>query len=269
MKEIKFIQILIIVLSAIILTSCEKVIEIDLNSSNPKLVAEGQIEKDSSVWIKLTYTSDYFTNENAILEENATIKIIDSDNNSEILNYMGNGFYKGENILGVVGQNYRMDITTEKGNYTAVSNLKPPSEIYDIIVSESEMKRPGQTEKKYSLEIKFKQNPATEDYFLLKFYVNNELNSYAMVDDKVFVVGDTIQYPVIQKSFNQNDKVVVRVYSVDKEAFKYHKQISDAAGEGGKPGSSSTPYNPNSNFGPDVLGYFTAWSYVVDSVIVE
>ncbi len=269
MKNIKLIQVLLIVLGSIILNSCEEVIEIDLNSSNPKLVAEGQILKDSTVWIKLSYTSDYFTNEKAIFEENASIVITDNDNNTEVLNYVGDGIYKGENLIGEVGKNYRMNISTEKGDYTASSNLMPSSEIYDIIVSESEMQRPGQKETKYSLEIKFKHNPATEDYFLLKFYINNKLNSYALVDDKVFVVGDTIQYPVIKKSFFKNDRVTVKIYSVDKEAFKYHKQINDAASKGGRPGSSSTPYNPASNFGIDVLGYFTAWSYVSDSVIIE
>lgn len=269
MKNIKLIQILIIILGTIIFSSCEEIIDIDLNSSNPKLVVEGQILKDSTVWIKLSYTTDYFTNENTIFEENASVVISDNDNNSEVLNYVGSGIYRGEHIIGEVGKSYSLNILTEKGDYTAISSLMPQSEIYDIIVSESEMQRPGKTEKSYSIEIKFKQNPAIEDFFLLKFFVNNKLDSYALVDDKVFVVGDTIQYPVIKKLFFKNDKVLVRVYSVDKESFKYHKQINDAASKGGKPGSSSTPYNPASNFGIDILGYFTAWSYVEDSVVIE
>jgi len=269
MKKIKLIQILVIIIVAIMLSSCEKVIDIDLNSSNPKLVVEGQIVKDSTVWIKLSYTTDYFNNEEAMLEENALLVIFDNDNNSEVLSYVGDGIYKGKNIIGEEGKSYRVNISTEKGDYTAFSSLMPQSEIYDIIVSESEMQGPGNTEESYSLEVKFKQNPVTEDYFLLKFFVNNELDSYALVDDKVFVVGDTIKYPVIKKSFSKDDIVEVRVHSVDKDAFRYHKEINDIVGEEGKPGSSSTPYNPASNFGEDILGYFVAWSYVSETVIIE
>ncbi len=255
--------------SILALSSCEEVIEIDLNSSNPVLVAEGQIVKDSAVWIKLSYTNDYFNSEDAIFEDNASVVLTDSDNNSEALVYIGDGIYKGDILLGEVYEDYTINISTEKGKYDGKSTLMPPSKIYEIEVSESEMQRPGQDETAYSLEIKFKDVSTADNYYMMKFFVNDKLDSYALVDDKIFLVGDTVIYPVMRKEFYLTDEIIVRLHTVDKDAYNYYYQINDAISDGMGPGGSSTPYNPASNFGEEVLGYFVAWSYVSDTVVIE
>jgi len=260
---------IIIIAGTLVLTSCEEVIDIDLNSSSPVLVAEGQITKDSTVWITLNYTSDYFNNEEAIFEENASVVLTNGNNDSEALDYFGDGLYKGNILLGEVDENYTLDITTDKDRFVAGSSLMPPSEIYEIVVTESNMQRPGQEEISYSLEIKFKDVTPADDFYMMKFFINGLLDSYALVDDKVFLVGDTISYPVIRKSFFENDEIIVRLHSVDNGTFNYYNQLSDAISDGMGPGGSSTPYNPASNFGEDVLGYFAAWSYVSDTVVIE
>jgi len=276
MKDLKYlsgklnsIAILVGIVSSLALSSCEKVIDIDLNSSNPVLVAEGKIVKDSTVWVRLSYTTDYFNVEKAVFEENATVVLSNGDNESEILTYSGNGIYKGDLLVGEVGENYTLDITTAKDEYTAQSSLMPPSEIYEIIVTESDLQKPGQTDTTYSLEIKFKDVTAGDDFYMMKFFINGLFDSYALVDDKIFLVGDTINYPVIRKSFYKNDNVVVRLHTVDNETYKYYNQLNDAVSDGMGPGGSSTPYNPASNFGENVMGYFAAWSYVSDTVIIE
>jgi len=92
MKDLKYlsgklnsIAILVGIVSSLALSSCEKVIDIDLNSSNPVLVAEGKIVKDSTVWIKLSYTTDYFNVEKAVFEENATVVLSNGDKHCQIL----------------------------------------------------------------------------------------------------------------------------------------------------------------------------------------
>jgi len=276
MKHLKYlsdrlnsIAIIMCIACTLLLSSCEEVIEVDLNSANPVLVAEGQIVKDSTVWIKLSYTNDYFNNEEAVFEDNASVVLTDGDNNSETLTYIGDGIYKGDILHGEVYENYTIDIGTDKGKYDGKSTLMPPSEIYEIVVSESEMQRPGQEETAYSLEIKFKDVSAAYDFYMIKFFVNGGLDSYALVDDKIFLVGDTVIYPVIRKEFYINDEIIVRLHTVDNDTYNYYYQLNDAVSDGKGPGGSSTPYNPASNFGEGVLGYFAAWSYVSDSVIIQ
>lgn len=271
MKKLKNISrnLILIIASSIVLISCEEVIEIDLNSSNPVLVAEGTIENDSIAIIKLTYTSDYFNNEKSPVEENATVVLMSDDNNSEILTYVADGIYKGSGLIGEVGKTYNLSVTTEKGEYNAQSTLMPPSEIYDIVVSESSFQRPGQSEITYSIELKFKDVSSAKDYYMMKFFVNGIFDSYGLVDDEIFINGDTIHYPVVQKTYYENDEIFIKLHSVDFETYKYYSQLNDAISEGMGLGGSSTPYNPASNFGKNVLGYFAAWSYVSETVVIQ
>ncbi len=259
---------IVFITSTLILSSCEEVIEVDLNSSNPVLVAEGQIVKDSAVWIKISYTSDYFNNEEVTFEDNASVILTDSDNNSETLTYNGDGFYKGHVLLGDVYENYTINISTDEWEYDGESTLMPPSEIYEIVVSESELQRPELDEIAYSLEIKFKDVSATDDYYMMKFFVNGRFDSYALVDDKIFLFGDTVIYPAMRKEFFIDDEVIVRLHTVDNDAYNYYYQLNETVSDGKGPGGSSTPYNPASNFGEGVLGYFVAWSFVSDTVVI-
>ncbi|MCP4763511.1 MAG: hypothetical protein GY870_17185, partial [archaeon] len=58
----------------------------------------------------------------------------------------------------------------------------------------------------------------------------------------------------------------IEVISIDEKTFTYYNQLNDIRG-GGMGGS--TPYNPHSNFGEEVMGYFTAWSFVEDSGVLD
>ena len=268
MKKIKLIQIFVIALGSIIFTSCEKVIDIDLNSSNPVLVAQGEIVKDSTVWIRLSYTSDYFANEALQIEENAKLTLFDGTT-TEVLDYKGEGLYSGHSLMGHIGNHYELTIETDDHVFRAQSSLYKESQIYDIITEESQMPGPPSDETVYSLRVKFKNVSKDVDYYMIKLYINNKLDSYFIPDEKIFSTGDTINYPFIRKKFNQNDKVIIKLFTVDKSTSIYYNQLSDVISDGNGPGGTSTPYNPHSNFGKDVMGYFAAWSYVKDSVIVQ
>ncbi|MCT4645404.1 MAG: hypothetical protein N4A74_10500, partial [Carboxylicivirga sp.] len=49
--------------------------------------------------------------------------------------------------------------------------------------------------------------------------------------------------------------------------YEYYSQLDEIIDQQG--GGSSTPFNPESNMGKDVLGYFRAWSYDERSIQVE
>jgi len=267
--QLNVLKSVIYIFSILVLTSCEEVIEIDLNSSNPVLVAEGQMVKDSTVWIKLSYTRDYFTNEETVFEETATVVITNSNNTSEILSHTGNGMYKGTSMIGEVGEKYNVDITTDKGMSSAVSNLFEPSEIYDVKIIESNFQKPGGSETSYSLEVKFKDISIDENFYLMKVYVDEKLESYVLADDKIFIANDTITFPLIQLSFYLNDEVIIKLHTVDEDTYRYYSQLADLTSDGKGPGGSSTPFNPGSNFGKDVMGYFAAWSFVSDTIVIQ
>lgn len=263
----------IIITSLIImflLTSCEKVIEIDLNSSAPALVAEGLIEKDSVAWLKLSYTTDYFDNEESKKVENAKVTLEDNQGNFELMEYIGDGIYRGASIVGETNMSYTMVFENEDFTKEAYASLQLPTEIYSITFEKSVMGPPGQSEEHYQANFKLKNLSSNKEYYMLKFWVNQKEDKgmYYLINDEYYIKNDTVEYSPFQLQLDLNDQLDVIVYSIDASSYDYYYKLNEVGG-GGRMGGSSTPYNPQSNFGEDVLGYFTAWSFTTESTIVE
>lgn len=252
----------------LLFTACEEVIDIDLNSSEPVISAEGLIEKDSVAWLKLSYSSDYFDAEESEKIENAIVTISDSEGNTESLEHYGNGFYTGNNVLGQADTKYTLDFSFDDQFKSASSALNNPMEIYAVEFDENENPRPGE-EDSYEVTLKLSNNQDINEFSLAKFWVNNIENkdNYYLINDEYFAKGDTIEYNPFLLTFDKGDNVKIIVYSIDEDTYKYYNQLNDLLG--GKMGASSTPYNPQSNFGDEVMGYFAAWSVTKHFAKVE
>ena len=254
--------------AVILVFSCEEVIDIDLNSSDPKLVAEGLIEKNSVAYVRLSYTTDYFTSEELEYEENATVILTNKSGVSETLTYCGDGLYKGDSIKGTIDDEYTMTIEENGNIYQAVSKLYPAVQIYSVHYDKQENKGPGPEETNYKMVLTFSDDPLTDNYYLIKFRVNDTLETdrYTLLKDYYYTTYNIIEYstPIIE--FEENDKVVITVYSIDEDAYTYLNELNDLSGFSM---SYSTPYNAESNFGPDLLGYFMARSSTTVRTVVK
>jgi hypothetical protein len=175
-----------LILPVLTFSACEEVIEIDLNSSASKIVAEGLIEKDSVAWLKLSYTTNYFETEDPAYINEATVVITDKFGNSETLKNKGNGLYKGNILKGVENNKYTMQVNGLSIDLTAVSELNSAVTIHSLAFEKQEMQRPGQSSSNYALTINFSDNPTTENFYLLKFSVNDTLvtDSYTCIKDE-------------------------------------------------------------------------------------
>ena len=241
-------------------SACEDVIEIDLNTANTVLVAEGVLEKDSIAWIQLSYTTDYFYLEESAKVVDAQVILSDEFGNSEILNHIYNGRYIGKTLIGSVNTNYSIQITTDEFKCNAETYLHSPSKIYSVEFEKKKINRPG-NEGNYSATITFKDDGMVHNFYMLKFWINGEPveESYSLVDDKYYAQNDVIEYSPFRIDFEEGDLVLTKIYSIDESTYTYYNQLNDNNGNGM---NSSTPYNAKSNFGNDVLGYFTTWSVV-------
>lgn len=268
--KLHFIRIrnVVAIFTIILLTACEEVIDIDLNSSDPVLVAEGVIDNESPAWIRLTYTTDYFETEQAKFEQGASVIISDNSGNSETLEYVSDGLYQGVNLIGINNDQYTITIIIDGVEYKASSKLFPPSEILSVSFEKNENQRPGQDES-YIITIHFTDDPSTNNYYLFKYWINGEVetNSYYLVDDAYYENTGEIEYSPTRLIFELGDTVMIELYSIDKETYLYYSELNDTGG--GMMGSSSTPYNPKSNFGSAVMGYFAAWTKVEHHATVE
>lgn len=265
-------NILLIILS-LFLFSCEEVIDVELDSVDPNIVAEGVIEPGKPVWLKLSYTTDYFGSGVESFEDQALVYLTDGEGNYDTLTYEGEGMYLGKNIMGKENTKYTLSIYEHNNGYQASSTLLPAPDITRIWFQESSWAGMGGGSDEYEVNVEITNDIAQDNFYLFKFYINNvpEDDRYFVVNSSYYADEALLEYNPRRISFVMDDHVEVVVFRIDEDTYNYYSQLNDLL-EGGM-GGSSTPYNPKSNFGEDVMGYFSAWSYnsiqtnVTESVI--
>ncbi|MCY1722234.1 hypothetical protein OU798_17910 [Prolixibacteraceae bacterium Z1-6] len=261
MSKIKQLKYILFFLFAALITSCEELIDVELNSANPNLVAEGVIELGEPVWLRLSYTSDYFSKGTTEFYEYSTAVITDENGNSEILQYEGDGLYCGSEILGEKNTNYTLNFTEGKSSYEASSTLFPPVAIKQVSFNKTRIQTLEENRTAYKINIVYRNNPNQNNYYLFRFYVDGELqnNWYSLANSSYYPDDSFLVYQPAHVYFDKGDKVRVVAYTLDEATYNYYSQLNDLLGSDLE--NTSTPYNPRSNFGDNVLGYFAAWSY--------
>ncbi len=235
--------------------SCEKVIDIDLHSVEPRVVIEALLPLDSTETVGISTTKDFNIDNEFIPLSGAVVTLKDDDGNSEILEQNNEGLYVGRSIKGVEQKTYYLHIDIDGKEYT----------------SESTMPRFVRLEKinMYSIpafdyplpQIVF-QDPAGEDnYYRAKLYINGTRKDIGggTVDDEQ---RDGLQIERLLPAFDDDDDretilkgdtILVEFQTLDKGAYTFFDTF-------GTMGMSQN--NPASNIEGGALGYFSA--YTVD-----
>lgn len=266
-KKMSFRNIVIVIALAFSVVSCEEVIEIDLNSLNPVIVADGVIELDSVAKVRLTYTSDYFESNGINCIDESTVLIIDDLGNIDALSYVGNGYYEGGNMIGELNRNYTISFTEGEKVFSATSVLNSPSIIENVSYIESDFVKPGTVGTVYALNLML-NDVQENNYYMIKIWINDvfQNDGYILINSSDNTDVGFANYSFMRVPLNEGDNVKLNVYSIDEPTFTFYNQLNDQLV---KSMGGSTPYNPQSNFGSEVLGCFSARSCVTYSGVVE
>lgn len=263
--------ILITVISlVIIITSCEEVIQVDLNSSDPKIVIEGVVtDQPGPYFVKITQTTDYYNPGTIPTISGAEVRISDNAGTEEILTEIESGIYQTQTIQGVSGRTYTLNVTYDGNVYEAESTMPVALTIDSLYSSIDNMGPRGEV---YKIGCFFKDRPGVDDYGRFKIYHNGEaLSSYFLYNGRLSDgnVVDYNRFRQIEEDLESGDKVRVELFSIDKSVYEYYNTLSDVVASDPKGlGSTEVPGNPNSNLSGDALGYFGAITVRTDSIIV-
>jgi hypothetical protein len=272
---IRFKRLLVLTAILTIICSCEEVIDIDLNYAESAFVAEAKLYKDSVCLVSLSKTIDYFSSDEPEYVDDAIIKISDGVS-SEELNYMGNGNYCGENIIGTEEKTYQLEILHNGLIYSGTSYMPEKVEIISIQTykSESQSIFNPDGEVAYTISCSFNDNPATDNYYMVCYIADGEL-----IEERYFLLtensanGGSIENSnnilnFSESIFYQGGEISVQLYSIDKTVYNYFKQLDDILFWKRRV-MPPTPYNPKSNISNGALGYFAALAYDSERILLE
>ena len=124
-------KIIILLFFFVSFTSCEDVVDIDLNTSEPRLVVEANInlleDGTSNSKVKLTLTAPFFDNQIPLVDDASVV--ITADNGMVYsFNYTENGIYESS-LVPVSGMNYTLEIVYKGETYSATEQLNAVSSL--------------------------------------------------------------------------------------------------------------------------------------------
>jgi hypothetical protein len=251
------------------LISCQKVINIDLNSSSPRIVVEAIIsDQPGPYFVKLSKTVNFDEITQIPPVTNATVEISDSSSGkNETLTELQEGIYTTSLLKGIPEHKYRLKIITDSQVYEAVSEMPDPVGFIKLNINREVENQStpagGRTGQTFRYRVNYEINdPAkhTNYYRFVVFHKNRKISSRRVISDQFhngkIIADDFVLHDSID--FDPGDTIKIELQNIDKNTFNFFRTLRDGAS--GLSFLSASPSNPISNISNNGLGYFSAIS---------
>ena len=212
-----------------LLSSCEEVVDVDLEESEPRLVIEASIlwfkgTPGNEQSIKLSVTSPFYEEE-LIPVENASVLIISGEGDLYEFNYQGEGRYINNNFEPELEQSYQLEIIYEEEEYSASGILMPVSPI-DYIEQTESGGFSGE-----DIEVKaYYTDPADEENFYLFKFRDDDVNLEFYEDE--FTNGNQIFGYYSNEDIARNDLIEIQIQGISKSYYEYLFILRSQVGSG-------------------------------------
>lgn len=261
--------------SLLILTSCEKVVYIDLNTSNPLPVVEANITNHAGPYtVKLSRSVNYYDSNTFPAITDATVTISDNAGNTETLQQTKPGIYTTLTTQGIPGRTYNLKVIYNGKEYDATSTMPNPVPIDSVIfvyyTNSGGFGGGGENKSGYRITTYFKDPQELGNYYLVKLSSNDTAainnTNYKLLSDKL-TNGEEMAQSSRLKGAMPGDSVIVILESIDLATYNFFSTLGSVTGDGSG-FLSAPPSNPVNNISNGGLGYFSAYSYVKKNCII-
>lgn len=261
MKNISYLVLLLF------FASCEKEINLDLQTSESRLVIEGTITNENSVQtIKISKSVNFYESNNYPTVSGAVVTV--SENGSLPINFseVSPGIYQANNFTGVPGRSYSLSVKINNLEYFATSVMPQIVPFTGITFEENVFNPPGE-ETNYVVTPQFVDPVNTKNFYRFNLIVNNSRYKgfFTLNDD--LINGEENSFGLRSTDEDNTIKlgstVAIEMFCIDQNIYNYFyvlEQNSD---------SQNTPNNPKTNISRNVLGYFSAQNKQVRTITIQ
>lgn len=285
----KNIKITLITLAFLItLGGCEKVVQLDVPTSEPRVVINGMLSNLPEQWkIHLSLTQGYFDQGGITFVDDAAVYIEDNLGNIDTLNYDADGIYSTDSIKTcVVGNTYTLRVEHGNKTYTAAEKCFYQDTI-DFIQSYYLPERNGFIPVGYYVFEKANEYEPDGDFYLWNIYRDGIL-----LRDSVGYITDTdeareqsyFNIPIDPNDplkdidrgvfprpfpwkFEKGDSVTIEQVRISEGYFNFIAEFVSQQQRSGTP-FDPPPFNPTSNIQGGAYGFFRVVNSSSKSIIV-
>lgn len=263
MKYIKFLYFSLFT----ILLSCEKVIDLNVNDIEPKLVIDAEyIASEDLVKVKISQTKDVFSGGDFTFISGAQAEIIDGNGVPTSLTDLGDGNYELTGYVPTYNSGYTMKVTYDGEIYESSDFLYTPVNLDSLTAVFQEESLFGS--EGYVVFMNFTDPNGPNYYRAVRFEDGEELTEQGeqFLFDDGFSEGNQQSVPFFSERYDVGDTVAVEFRSYSEKTYSF---VSELLGIAGESGQSAAPANPNSTWTNDAIGNFAAYGYDLKSIVIE
>jgi hypothetical protein len=258
------------IIVSIIISGCQKVINVDLNEAEPQIVIEGLITDEPGPYtVTISISGSYFDQPVSLPVTGAVVIISDNSGKTDTLKEIKPGIYLTSKTLGITGRTYTLKVISENKEYTGSSTINSKVPVDSLVLVKDQLLYidfGGNTNEREHIDLhcSFK-DPDEKNFYRIKVFKNDTVNAanYHLFDDQ-YTNGEYTELRVAHANAGDTDLVVLM--SLDRSTYMYYNTLEDVIHS--DPIFGSTPANPITNLTNGALGYFGACAVSSKTIII-
>ncbi|WP_162054051.1 DUF4249 domain-containing protein [Pontibacter pamirensis] len=237
-------------------SSCEEVIDYELDTAETKLVVEGLITNQPGPYsVRLSNTKGYLDEGRTPGVNGALVIVSDNQGTVDTLQQVSDGIYQTTKLQGQPGNTYYLKAVVNGREYTAQSYMPTVSPIESL---KFEYKTsPNEENEGFHPILRFSDPAGKGNNYRFNVTVNGVVkpDELAVINDELYD-GETGDVDM-QFGLEEGDRLKIELFSLDKPAYKFWIALVNQQNEGGGP-FDVTPGNAPSNISNGAIGFFGA-----------
>ncbi|MBK8192169.1 MAG: DUF4249 domain-containing protein [Lewinellaceae bacterium] len=207
----------------LLFASCEKVIDVDLNSADPKTVIEANLQEGEHLFeVRVYQTKGYFSDMPTVFFDDATVMLTDDSGNLSACPAIGAGRYAAQ-VNAVAGKTYTLQVVHAGETFTASSELPERTEIEHL--SYREINLPGEDEKTQEVFLHFTDRADEHNFYRIMVSSNDSLEQELQYFDDKYINGNQTKWDLFNL-YKKGDQLQIELRSIDEAAFDFYKTLA-------------------------------------------
>ncbi|PQJ72328.1 DUF4249 family protein [Polaribacter butkevichii] len=231
MKKIYILSVLMVLLFA----NCEKVVDINVPSIEPKLIIDASFDVlfdespvTASTIVRLSLSADYFDEE--IPKVTNAIVFVTNLSNNTVINFYDNnldGNYKP--LFSFIPEDdvqYELTVIYNNETYKGKATKVKSTPLTNVVQGDETLFSGEETE----LKVTFKDEPIVENYYLFNF----DRSLFLSIDDRFFNGSDyNFSFFYQEDDIELPTTTTIKMSGITKDYYTYFEVLSSQSGQGG------------------------------------